>query len=344
MRLKWARVRNFKSIDDSGVVEFEQGVTCLVGKNESGKTAFLEALHRLRPITLNAEANFDGLRDYPRRKWTRDRQHVPEIQPIEAAFELATPDIRVLTDKFGAVLQHPKIVLSKNYANSASWVLELDEAAAVRHFVTAQSLDPALAESCATFAVLHKKIEDSPELAPTVAASVAERLKAYNLKTQVTKELGALAPKFLYFDEYSQLPGRFSVPYVQSTPEAQLDPRHRTALSFLRLAGVGTADFPHDQYEARKAALEAAAATITSEVFEFWTQNKELVVQVDLDFAPPKAPAPSPQPPTPDTPPFLDIRIFNPKHAVSINFSQRSSGFVWFFSFLVAFSEFGNMD
>ena len=44
MFLKSAHVKQYKSITDSGPVEFDREVSCLVGKNESGKTAFLEAL------------------------------------------------------------------------------------------------------------------------------------------------------------------------------------------------------------------------------------------------------------------------------------------------------------
>ena len=44
MKLTSVRITNFRSIQDS--TEFQIGdVTCLVGKNESGKTAFLRALH-----------------------------------------------------------------------------------------------------------------------------------------------------------------------------------------------------------------------------------------------------------------------------------------------------------
>ena len=40
--LKTALVQKFRSIENSGTVRFEPDVTCLVGKNESGKTAFLD--------------------------------------------------------------------------------------------------------------------------------------------------------------------------------------------------------------------------------------------------------------------------------------------------------------
>jgi len=67
MFLKAAHVRQYKSVTDSGPVEFEREVSCLVGKNESGKTAFLEALYRLNPLPTGHPQGFDGLRDYPRR-------------------------------------------------------------------------------------------------------------------------------------------------------------------------------------------------------------------------------------------------------------------------------------
>lgn len=44
MLLKKIRIKNYRSIIDSGVCDIEKGVTILAGKNESGKTSILEAL------------------------------------------------------------------------------------------------------------------------------------------------------------------------------------------------------------------------------------------------------------------------------------------------------------
>ena len=68
MKLKTIHVTNFRSIDDSG--EFKVNpVTCLVGKNEAGKSAILLALaalnsHNSTPVSLEKE------RDYPRSSLT----------------------------------------------------------------------------------------------------------------------------------------------------------------------------------------------------------------------------------------------------------------------------------
>ena len=64
MRLKSVRVSEFKCVLDSG--EFETGdITCLVGKNEAGKTAVLQALYRLNPV-VDSDGEFNVTHDYPR--------------------------------------------------------------------------------------------------------------------------------------------------------------------------------------------------------------------------------------------------------------------------------------
>lgn len=54
-------------------------VTCLVGKNESGKTNILEAIYKLNP-DIPERGNFTPIFDYPRRKLSeylaRARTHI----------------------------------------------------------------------------------------------------------------------------------------------------------------------------------------------------------------------------------------------------------------------------
>ena len=44
MKLERVRVRNYRSIVDSGIVDIEERVTVLIGKNEQGKTSFQKGL------------------------------------------------------------------------------------------------------------------------------------------------------------------------------------------------------------------------------------------------------------------------------------------------------------
>ena len=62
------RVWNFRNIDDSGWISLER-VTAFVGRNESGKTSLLRALHKFNPATPEA---YDAQREFPRDRYTRD--------------------------------------------------------------------------------------------------------------------------------------------------------------------------------------------------------------------------------------------------------------------------------
>ncbi len=62
------RVQNYRNIDDSGWIELDQ-ITAFVGRNESGKTALLTALHKFNPGT---QEPYDALREFPRDRYTSD--------------------------------------------------------------------------------------------------------------------------------------------------------------------------------------------------------------------------------------------------------------------------------
>lgn len=49
----------FKSVTDSTPFNSDSAVTALVGKNESGKTALLEAMYRAKPITSGYPTGFE---------------------------------------------------------------------------------------------------------------------------------------------------------------------------------------------------------------------------------------------------------------------------------------------
>src|SRR5690242_19838225 len=62
------RVQNFRNIEDSGWIPMER-VTNFVGRNESGKTALLKALHKFNPATPEP---YDSQKEFPRDRYTRD--------------------------------------------------------------------------------------------------------------------------------------------------------------------------------------------------------------------------------------------------------------------------------
>ena len=125
-----AQVLKYKSIEDSSPVEIGADVTVLVGKNEAGKTAFLEALHKALPLE-NAKFNF--VFDYPRKDYVRYRpQH--DAKSYAKVVDLTFSIEKGLADKInnevfnGTQVIQPGHAFTRatNYGNESSVGLPLD--------------------------------------------------------------------------------------------------------------------------------------------------------------------------------------------------------------------------
>lgn len=337
MRLTSAHVRDFKSITDSGEVKLDREVICLVGKNESGKTAFLEALYRLNPLATGHRTMFDERHDFPRQRRMRERKTLGNLHPITATFELDDADVSAIEQQLGVGAVASRTVSRlRNYHNDRYTNVTVDETATVKHLVAEAGLAPDLAEGVSTVDALRKTLAAATE--PTEGQqALAAKIGEFDPHQVARNMVAARMPKFLYFDEYNELPGRISIPYLQNVDEDDLTTSERTALALLRYAGVEAEDFDETNYEDRRAAIEGARATLTQELFEYWRQNTELRVDLDLDY---KTSAEDVK----RQPPFLDVRVENLRYGVTLNFGERSRGFQWFFSFLVGFSEYRDRD
>src|SRR6267378_8236240 len=128
MRLKKVQVRDFRCIEDSGEFSVD-AVTCLVGKNESGKTALLKALYKIKPDDEKIEI-FEPARDYPRRKW-KPGTPVPGTPPaITTAWDLDDTEWAVLQKKFGkGGITNRTFTLTKSYDNVRRYSISINEKA-----------------------------------------------------------------------------------------------------------------------------------------------------------------------------------------------------------------------
>ncbi|MBY4607469.1 AAA family ATPase [Rhizobium sp. 9T] len=101
MKLKTARVTNYRSIKDTGVIDFEREKTILVGPNEAGKSAILQAIQQLnRPKGVAA---LDALRDYPRSLYndiTKGKVDPTTVPVVKATFELDEEDRDALPENY----------------------------------------------------------------------------------------------------------------------------------------------------------------------------------------------------------------------------------------------------
>lgn len=144
MKLFSVEIRDFKSIRNSTPFEVGQ-IICLVGKNESGKTALLQALYKLNPV-VPEHSKFDVTDEYPRADVEDYPQRVEsdEIKPtivVRAEYTLDPGEIKAVEAVYGTdVLTRPTIRVSKGYEDKLYVEVEADEAAAVKGLVQGHKL------------------------------------------------------------------------------------------------------------------------------------------------------------------------------------------------------------
>jgi predicted ATP-binding protein involved in virulence len=119
MRLESAEIQRFRNFTDAQQMTVEPDVTGLIGKNESGKTTVLKALHRLNPA--NNPDKFALTVEYPRRRLARDRraEELELVAPVTATFALDESDAAVLTSLLGVTPPaSTRVIASRTYYSS----------------------------------------------------------------------------------------------------------------------------------------------------------------------------------------------------------------------------------
>lgn len=350
MHLVSFRVEKFRNILDSGEIQVDRAVTCLVGKNESGKTNLLHALHTVNPAPTGR--SFDE-QQYPR--WLqKEHQRTGEFasaRPITVTFELSETDLEEAGEHFGTgVLRSGTWSVSLDYGGKVSYTIECDEEAACRSFEESHQTGTGAVKLAGLRSELEKHAgQTAPDAAgaqvPTSEATKAQgALQALNqlypsgVSRSVSDWLWPRRPRFFYFSEYSQLQGRTDVgPLVEAIrtgSESSLNDPQRTALSLLRLGFASEALVSQD-YERRSGEMESVAADLTRQVKQYWHQNDSLRLRIDIE------PEEQAQPDgTHIVNRYLQLRVEDTRHYFTNNLDVRSSGFRWFISFLASFKEF----
>jgi energy-coupling factor transporter ATP-binding protein EcfA2 len=135
MRLLKVRVQDFRCVEDSDEFSLAD-VTCLVGKNESGKTALLKALHKLSPDEASKE-KFEPAKDYPRRKWRPDSPIPTNPPAVTTTWGLDDDDMAALEKQFGTgVISDRTFTLKKGYDNVLRFAIKTDEATLVKNLIS----------------------------------------------------------------------------------------------------------------------------------------------------------------------------------------------------------------
>lgn len=346
MKLIEFRVREFRSIWDSGPVEVDGQVTCLVGKNEAGKTALLTALYRTNPIISEA-AEFDETYDYPKREVEDYRFAVEngdrdEAVVVECQYELEDDDSEAVISVFGPkVLKGKTFKRNTHYGKSKStFNLSTDDAAARKHLTD----NPALPDELKT--ALTKAADWN---AFTVALDAAEATEAVNaLKELVAKVhkkgldsyiLNSLiwprAPKYLYFDEYYQMKGQTNLNALITREDAkQLEDSDYPLIGLINLARLDHRKLvAANNTTELKNKLEGAGNHLTGRIVKYWSQNQHIQMRFDVRDAKLEDP--------PNMRQGINVwgEVYDTVHWAHTPLGSRSRGFVWFFSFLAWYED-----
>lgn len=346
MKLKKVQVTNFRSVENSGEFAIDD-LTTLVGKNEAGKSAILQALAGLNPHP-STPVSFNLERDYPRRFLTEyaTRHQGEQAVVIRTWWSLADDERVALEADFGeGTITTKDFQIFRRYgANSAEFqTYPINYLKGVAHLLEKFHFgesDQEPIKSVTTSDGLREglaAIETRTEAQNQLLAFMSS-LPGKNLSGAISTKLRDFLPQFMYFSYYDHMVGQLRLDTFGARKDGQLqppiEPGEQVYLDFLSYAGTSIAEITTAQtYEGLNARCEAASNRISEQILEYWTQNPHLEIVVTVT----KAEAGDP-------PPFNEgviarTRIRNNLHKLTLPFSERSAGFIWFFSFLVKFSQ-----
>ena len=347
MKLTKVRITEFQSIQDS--TEFEIGdVTCLVGKNEAGKTALLKALYRLNPIN-ETDGKFDDTDDYPRRNvndykdevGSKRREHANVVQ---ATYALESDDITAVEEIFGPEClkdKKPTVILNKGYSNKLTFNgLNLNTDAALKYLVESAGLPVPLTEELLTMKTPKAMVEalgnDEKTKASRKLTSMLQNISEHDVSYVLFNQiLWKRIPRFLYFDEYYQLKGQDNLEALKSrVKNKELEASDHPLLGLIQLARLDLDQLATPgRTESLLAKLEAAGNSLTQRILKYWSQNRHLRMKFDI------------RPGQPEDPPGMTKgtnilgRVEDTRHHVTTSLGTRSRGFIWFFSFLAWYGK-----
>lgn len=345
MKLIGFEITDFQCVRVSNPIRVGD-LTCLLGKNEAGKTALLKALYKLNPV-IEADSAYDVEDDYPRSdvdayEHRLSRGETGPATVCRAEFELQPGEVNAITQDFGPdVLNDNVLTVSKGYDNVRSFYLDVNTDAAYKYFVRNLELPTEISEGiyeCFNFGELASYLQRSASGVPAIQGMVEnlEVIQKQGLDRYIyLNYLRPKLPEFVYFNDYYQLRGQEDLQALRERLDADaLRASDYAMLGLMKLARLDVDQLLNPgrtQLLINK--LEGAGNTISTQMARYWSQNPDLQVKFDVRPANPEDPAGE------AGGMYIWTSVFDPAHSHSTLLGARSRGFVWFFSFLAWYSE-----
>lgn len=357
IKLTNIEILKYKSFTTPQSIQIEDDITVLVGMNESGKTSILECLAKTNYFETDEKFKFNQTLDYPRKELKSINKSDENPNAIICRYKLSKQLIDFIEHLLGKGTWQGKdeITVTSSYKDGATLIsgVSINFEAFLKHFNLSgisENLKNEL-KSTLTISAFDELLTRYPE-----ESEKLEPLKKYFFKSSTwnsfieryvyTSLIKRHLPKFIYYDEYYQLPSRIVLENFLDEG-AELSDDLKTAKALLDLADININDIINaDDFEDFIAELEATEALISDTLFQYWSANQDLNIEFKID----KKTATAQRhvntnygnATTVDTnivEHVLDIRVKNSKTRVSLPLQNRSKGFNWFFSFLVWFNK-----
>ena len=221
--LKKVTINKYKSIETVQSFDVEPDVTVLVGKNESGKTAILEAITKSNPYL---DHRFITKFDYPRKDLKRFERRKEDIRVIQCTYEISQELMQQIQEDVGPkTLLSSEIVDFRKYQSKGQFyerpdvdTLEFFNHKFEEHDIRDNRFKNGVREA--------NLVSDLPQSGSEKSSfflsnDIAEYLQ-YNAHIKVslskyvyTEWIQPHLPKFLYYDEYYALPSEVDITLIR---------------------------------------------------------------------------------------------------------------------------------
>ena len=336
LKLKKVKINKYKSFSNEQTVSIEKNITILVGKNESGKTCFLEAIAKSNYFDKNDDKfKFDVTLDFPRKELVDFQRLNEDIEVIRCTYEIGEQLLEKINNELGkGVLQVKEFSYEMRYKTNGTWYeFETDEKKFLTTVLKNYEIDKELStelkkiQSLEAFVSYYEGLSEKPEILTKVCTDLKNKIinKAYPWNNLIAgyiakNFLEPSLPKFWYFDDYYSLPSRIN---FNKLSDNQLDEEElKISKALVELSGIDIKNLlSSNDFEQFIAQLEATSNNITDKIFQYWTTNKNLEIDFKIDT-------------TESNEKILDIRVKNTKHRVTLPLEIEVKVFNGFFLFL----------
>lgn len=288
MRLLSFRIKHFRSIIDTGWINFStDNVTALVGQNESGKTAILEALSKtfgIEDIELDDLRHDDPLPEvFIKTQWSEDEIAAATKAIRSENFRRPVIDALrknnfVVNWKFFTDLSE-----SDNSKHTVSYTIdEPNVTAAISDALKPLEFTNATTTILSELESLSSAADKLLELDTKKSSQDTEKIpSAGEIESEFVDSLFQMAPSFVLFEETSGLlPNQID---ISDDSKLTRNAGVAAARNYLTIAGIDLKGLVDSDTRARAATLKKANKQITENFLEFWSQTLGKQTRLQLE-------------------------------------------------------------